>query len=101
MSERDRAPTPDREAEESTHRGEKAHVFDDPRNTRRLLRGLYTACALLFLVDFVFPRHGVHPVERLWGFYAIYGWLACVTLVLLAKRLRRLLMRSEDYYDAD
>ena len=101
MSERDRAPAPDQETEESAHRGEKAHVVDEPRNTRRLLRALYVACALLFVVDFIFHRHLVHPVERVWGFYAISGWLACVTLVLIAKQVRWLLMRPEDYYDAD
>jgi len=101
MSERDRTPVPGQGTEESAHRGEKAHVFDEPRNTRRLLRALYVACALLFVVDFIFHRHVVHPVERVWGFYAIYGYLASVTLILLAKQMRRLLMRPEDYYDAD
>ena len=43
----------------------------------------------------------VHPFEGLWGFYAIYGFVACVILVLLAKEMRKLLMRDEDYYDRD
>lgn len=30
--------------------------------------------------------------------YAIYGFTACVLLVLLGRFLRRLVMRNEDYY---
>jgi len=33
-----------------------------------------------------------------WGFYALYGFVACVLLVLLAKEMRKLVMRNEDYY---
>ena len=34
-------------------------------------------------------------------FYAIFGFTACVTLVLIAKQMRRILKRKEDYYDVD
>lgn len=78
---------------------EKRHLFDDPRNVKRLLYLLYAACAGLFLADFLVHRHVDHPWERLFGFYGIYGFLACVVLVLIAKELRKVLMRSEDYYD--
>ena len=37
----------------------------------------------------------------MWGFYAGYGFVACVLLVLIAKEMRKLLMRREDYYDGD
>jgi hypothetical protein len=76
-------------------------MFDNPENVKRVLRALYTVCAALVLVDFVFHRHIVHPFERLWAFYAIYGWVSCVTLVLIAKQMRKVIMRSEDYYDAE
>ena len=80
---------------------EKRHVFDDPRNVKRLLRVLYVVCAGLVLIDFVHHRHVAHSWENLWGFYAVYGFVACVALVLIAKEMRKLLMRSEDYYDAE
>ena len=32
---------------------------------------------------------------------AIFGFVVCVALVLAAKWLRTLLMRPEDYYDAE
>ncbi len=80
---------------------EKAHMFDDPRNVKRVLRALYAVCALLFVADFVVHRHVVHPWEHLWGFYALYGFVACVLLVLLATEMRKVVMRKEDYYDVD
>ena len=77
---------------------DKKHLFDNPANVRRLLYALHALCAILLLADFAFDRHAEHPVEALWGFYALYGFVACVTLVLLAKGLRRMVVRREDHY---
>ena len=89
--------------------GDRRHFFDDPANVRLALRVLYVACALVFLLDmadFVLALFGgvdMRHAERSWegwpGFYAIYGFVACVALVLIAKELRKILMRDEDYYD--
>jgi len=76
------------------------HFFDNPKNIQMIFRGLYALAAGLFLVDFFIHRHVVHPWERLWGFYPIYGFLSIVLLVLVAKQLRKVVMRDEDYYDA-
>ena len=78
---------------------ERKHLFDDPRNVRRLMYALYTLCGLSLLLDFVVDRHVDHPWEALWGFYCLYGFGACVLLVLVAKEMRKVLMRGEDYYD--
>ena len=80
---------------------EKKHIFDDSRNVRRVLWVLLGTCGFLFIVDFIFHRHVVHPWEALWGFYALFGFVACVVLVLVAKGMRKYLMRKEDYYDGD
>ncbi|MFQ5938135.1 MAG: hypothetical protein ACE5LB_17165 [Acidiferrobacterales bacterium] len=82
-------------------RRDKQHFFDKRENVSRTLWVLYAACAVLFLIDFVFHRHVLDPWEGLPAFYAVYGFVACVTLVLLAKQMRKLLMRKEDYYDMD
>ena len=76
-------------------------MFDHKKNIKRVLRALIVLCVASFAVDFVYHRHVVHPFEALWGFYAIYGFVACVILVLLAKQMRKWLMRSEDYYERD
>ena len=80
---------------------EKKHIFGDPRNFRRVLWVFLATCGFLFIADFIFHRHVVHPWEALWGFYALFGFVACVVLVLVAKGMRKYLMRKEDYYDDD
>lgn len=82
-------------------KAEKQHIFDDRRNVKRLLMVFYAICAGLLIIDFVHHRHVVHSWENMWGFYAIFGFVACVALVLIAKEMRKVLMRSEDYYDAE
>jgi len=77
----------------------KKHMFDDPKNIKRVIHALYAVCGISLLLDFVIHRHVDHPWEGFFGFYAIYGFVACVILVLVAKEMRKLLMRREDYYD--
>ncbi len=77
----------------------KTYLFDNPRNVRRVVLALVWACVILIGLDLVVHRHVSHPWEAWFGFYAIYGFVACVLLVLLAKEMRKLLIRKEDYYD--
>ncbi|MEO5342747.1 MAG: hypothetical protein H7842_05315 [Gammaproteobacteria bacterium SHHR-1] len=76
----------------------QVYLFDKPANVKRLLRGLYVACGLLVALDFVIHRHVLHDWEKIPAFYALYGFVGCVLLVLIAKGMRRFLMRPEDYY---
>ena len=78
---------------------EKRHIFDDPKNVKRVVYLLFLVCAASLLGDFFVHRHMDHPWEAMFGFYAFYGFVACVALVLIATGLRKLLMRGEDYYD--
>lgn len=78
---------------------EKIHIFDRPENVGRLLKGFYAICVLLVLADFFLHRHIGFAWEKIPAFYAIYGFVACVLLVLVAKKMRNVLMRKEDYYD--
>ena len=78
---------------------ERKHIFDDPRNVKRLLWVFYTCCLFLFAFDFIYHRHAATAWEAFFDFYAVYGFVACVLLVLIAKELRKVLMRREDYYD--
>ena len=77
----------------------KRHIFDNPRNPNRAIYALYGVCAVSLLGDFVIERHVDHPWEALFGFYPLYGFGACVLLVLIAKEMRKILMRKDDYYD--
>ena len=80
---------------------QKQYLFDNPRNVNRLLRGFYLICGVLFILDFVLHRHVIHGWENFPAFYAIFGFVACVLLVLIAKEMRKVVMRKEDYYDVD
>ena len=79
---------------------EKRHIFDDPRNVRRLIGLVVVACVVSVVAQFFIHVHVTHPWESLFAFHGIYGFVAFVVLVLLAKEvLRRLVMRRKDYYD--
>ena len=77
----------------------RKHFFDDPRNLKLTLRVFYGICAGLLLLDVFYHRHVIHAWEDLFGFYALFGFVACVALVLGAKEMRKVLMRDEDYYE--
>lgn len=79
--------------------GKKLYFFDKPENVNRVLYGFYAICALLVILDFVIHRHIGLDWERIPAFYALYGFVACVLLVVIAKQMRKLVMRKEDYYD--
>ena len=80
---------------------DKVYFFDKPENVNRFLIGFYVICGLLFLLDFIVHRHSSRAWEGLPGFYAIFGFVACVALVLVAREMRKIFMRKEDYYDVD
>jgi hypothetical protein len=80
---------------------EKPAFFDKPERVKGVVILLFITCAGLLLADHWVPKDHVHfPWEGGFGFYAAYGFVACVILVLIAKYiLRPLVMRKEDYYD--
>lgn len=78
----------------------RQRFFDRPRNVHRILYLLYTCCAVLLLTDLLYQRHTQHGWDNWWGFFPAFGFVGCVLLVLIARLLRRILKRSEDYYDA-
>ena len=79
----------------------KQYLFDNPQNIKRTLYLLFAICTFLLGMDLVIHRHVSHSWENLWGFYPLFGFVACVTLVLVAKWMRKFLMRPENYYDRD
>jgi len=53
-----------------------------------------TVAAQLFI-----DSHPHFAVERLFAWNALYGFLACAALILVARALGLLLKRRDDYYD--
>ncbi len=70
-------------------------------NLRRILKIFYAVCILSLILDFIIYRDHNQPWEWILFFYCIFGFVACVVLVLFAKVMRVYLMRSENYYDRD
>ena len=66
---------------------------------RRILAWFYVICGIALILDLVLHRHYEHPWEWLPFFYCMFGFVACVVLVVVAKYMRNFLMRSEKYYD--
>ena len=83
--------------------GEKRWL-DDPVNVKRFIRWFFISCGFMAVLDLVFILHLRHKhvefsFEGFPFFYCFYGLGACVLLVLVAKQLRKILKRDEDYYD--
>ena len=73
--------------------------LDKPENVRRFLAVFYVICGLSLVAELLIHKHTEHDAEKLFGFHGIYGFVGIAVLVVLSKQLRRLVMRSEDYYD--
>jgi hypothetical protein len=75
--------------------------LDSPRAGRIAFRVLAVVCAGLLVADLFYEKHSHYAWENRFGFYAFYGFLGCVFLVLTAREMRRIVRRDEDYYDGD
>ena len=74
-------------------------IFDKPKNVKRLLMGFYLSLVLLLIIDFFIHKHGEFHLEEFPDFFAVYGFVACVMLIFIAKLLRFFLKRNENYYE--
>ena len=75
--------------------------MDRPDLLKRLFLLFYVICGVLVVAELVLgrPTEHAHPYEGPFGFHAAYGFVSFWFLVLVAKTMRRLLIRSEHYYD--
>ena len=79
---------------------EEPHWYDNKRNIKRILYTIYVICAALFLAEFFYHKHAFFSFDSWFSFYAIYGFIMSVGLVIGAKVIRIFLMRREHYYDS-
>ncbi|HET9734881.1 MAG TPA: hypothetical protein VFP62_06385 [Burkholderiales bacterium] len=75
------------------------HWLTRPRTLRRLWAAFIAVLALTVLAGLAVDTHPHFGVERLFAFNAVYGFLACAALILVAKALGLLLKRRDTYYD--
>ena len=86
--------------EEVEEHKSEGYIFDNPRNVNILLVCFYISLFILLVIEFFIHKHPHFEWEKWPEFYAVYGFVACVVLVIVAKYiLRPLVKRREDYYD--
>tara|TARA_B100000035_G_C20851261_1_gene487521 strand:+ start:514 stop:780 length:267 start_codon:yes stop_codon:yes gene_type:complete len=66
---------------------------------RYFTRFLLGIAIILAVLELFLHRHGVAPIEDSFMFPAIFGFLAFMFIVQVGKWLRKMIMRSEDYYE--
>ena len=79
----------------------KRHWLDEPRNVRLLWRAFLVVLALTVGAEVLVDLHPHFAIERVFGFNAWYGLLACAVMIGVAKALGVVLKRPDDYYDRD
>lgn len=77
------------------------HWLARPRTVRRLWQAFIAVLALTLLAELAIEAHPHFAVEGLFGFNALYGFLACAVLILVAKGIGLVVKRPDTYYDDD
>jgi len=74
--------------------------FDEPKNVNLIIWLLILAC-LGSMVGYEFcHKHGYFDIEMtIPGFYGWYGFIAYSSIISGAVLMRKVVMRSEDFYD--
>ena len=74
------------------------HWLTRPATIRRLWQVCSVVLALTVLAQLVFPVKGYFEVDGWFGFGALFGFLSCLAMVVVAKGLGVFLKRDENYY---
>ncbi len=74
------------------------HWLARPESIRLLWRVFAAVLAVTVLAQAVIYIKGYFTVDGWFGFGAVFGFLSCLAMVLVAKGLGFVLKRSEGYY---
>lgn len=68
-----------------------------------MVRTLWTifgaVLALTVILEWFIQTHPHFEVEKLFAFNAVYGFVACAALILVAKGIGLFVKRKDTYYD--
>jgi hypothetical protein len=78
---------------------EQKHWLVRPKTVRLLCRSGLVVLALLVIGDFFLQGHPSFQIDGTFGFYAWFGLVTCVGMVLFAKALGVFLKRKDTYYN--
>lgn len=74
------------------------HWLARPRTIRWLWRIFVAILALTVIAQLVVEVHPPFELEGVFGFNALYGFIACAALILVARGIGVLLKRPDGYY---
>ena len=87
--------------------GKKAPWLYKAKNIDRIWWALVCVTLILCMADFFYHKHTAFKpgtlgaeIDQFWAFYAVFAFFITIGLISIAKVLRRILMRSDDYYGA-
>ena len=69
---------------------------------RKIIKRIaYAVLILILVIDFFIPRHEIHFIgDQIPGFWSLFGFVACILIILISKWIGRLgIMKDENYYD--
>ena len=82
-----------------TNNDEQLHWLVRPATIRKLWIGFSAVLAIVVLAQAVIYIKGYFGVDGWFGFGAIYGFVSCLLMVLVAKILGVVLKRPQAYYE--
>jgi hypothetical protein len=87
--------------------GKETQWLDKSKNINKIWWALLCVTLVLCIADFFYHKHTAFKpgtlgaeIDQFWASYAVIAFLISVGIVLIAKFLRKILMRSDDYYGA-
>jgi hypothetical protein len=75
------------------------HWLARPATIRLVWRAFVAVLVLTVAAQLWIAIDGHFAVERLFGFHALYGLLACAAMIAVAKAIGAVLKRRDTYYD--
>ncbi len=75
------------------------HWLVRPDTIRKLWIGSIVALVLLVATDLWIHHHAHFGLDGTFGFYAWFGFLCCVAMVVGSKVLGAMIKRPDTYYD--
>ena len=69
--------------------------------TKTMKKIAYAVLIIIIVMDFFIPRHEIHFFgDKIPGFWSIFGFIACILIILISKWIGRLgIMQDENYYN--
>ncbi len=68
------------------------------RKNKKIAYPLLGILFLLFILDLFIHKHAHYHLEGFFGFYPLFGFLACGLIIIGSKLIGKFLCKEEDYY---